>query len=304
VTLSLRHIEIFHAVMSSGGATQAAALLRTSQPTVSRELKDFERSVGFPLFVRKGRRLLPTEAALSLHAEVRRSFVGLDEITRTADAIRANAAAHINIACLPAYGSTLLPPVCHGFLRDHGALRLSIHSFEQAEIANGLATQHYDLGIIEADPSLAGMQAANINVGEELCILPKGHPLTKKSVLEPADFEGIDFIYFSAEDSYRRKIDTVFQQHAVARHLRVEATTATSVCSLVAHGLGVSIVNPVSALHALAQGIELRPFSVSIPYIVGIYMPPHRQYPNFARSFGEYCAQSLESIKRKIAEVL
>jgi len=290
--------------MSSGGATQAAALLRTSQPTVSRELKDFERSLGFALFVRKGRRLLPTEAALSLHAEVRRSFVGLEEITRTANAIRTNASAHINIACLPAYGSTLLPPVCRDFLRDHDTLRLSLHSFEQAEIANGLGTQHYDLGIIEADPSLEGMQAVTVDVGDELCILPKDHALARKSVLEPTDFEGSDFIYFSAEDSYRRKIDAVFEEHAVTRHLRVEATSATSVCSLVAQGLGISIVNPVSALHAIDQGLELRRFSVSIPYLVGIYTPSNRQFSDLACRFGEYCAASLERIKSRIASIV
>ncbi|MFC4175076.1 LysR family transcriptional regulator [Microvirga sp. GCM10011540] len=304
MTLSLRHVEVFHAVMSAGGATQAANLLRTSQPTVSRELKELERLVGFPLFTRKGRRLLPTEAALSLHAEVRRSFVGLEEITRTADAIRANASAHIKIACLPAYGSTLLPPVCRSFLGSHDALRLSIHSVEQGAIATGLSTGHYDIGILEAAPALEGIESTIIDVGEELCILPKGHPLTRKAVLEPCDFEGEDFIYFSADDAYRRTVDDIFQQHAVTRRLRVEATTATSICSLVSQGLGVSIINPISALYSLDKDIELRRLSVSIPYVIGIYRPANRQYPDLARRFGEYCMASLNDIRRRIEEVL
>jgi DNA-binding transcriptional LysR family regulator len=290
--------------MSSGGATQAAAILHTSQPTISRELKEFERLLGFSLFIRKGRRLIPTEAALSLHAEVRRSFVGLEEITRTAEALRANASAHLNIACLPAYSTTLLPEVCRGFLRDHHSIRLSIHSFEQMVVANGLSTQHYDLGIIEAEPSLEGVTAVTVHVGEQLCILPKAHPLTKKAVLAPEDFEGLDFIYFSAEDSYRRKLDRVFQEHGVTRRLCVEATTAASVCSFVSQGLGVSIVNPISALHSLDKGIALRRFSVSIPYTVGLYQTFNKSYPDLASKFLDYCAVSLNDIRLEIERIL
>lgn len=290
--------------MSSGGATQAATLLRTSQPTVSRELKDLERYLGFPLFIRKGRHLHPTEAALSLHTEVRRSFVGLEEITRTAEAIRANASAHINLGCLPAYSTTLLPEVCRDFLRAHPSIRLSIHSFEQAVIVNGLSTQHYDLGIIEVDPRLEGLTALTIDMGEELCIIPKGHPLAKKSVLAPGDFEGADFIYFSAEDSFRRNLDNVFQEHGVTRRLRVEATTATSVCSLVAQGLGVSIINPISALHCRDKEIELRRLSVSIPYTVGLYRTASANGSDLSSQFLDFCATALHGIKDEIGKIV
>jgi DNA-binding transcriptional LysR family regulator len=40
--VNLRHIEIFHAVMTTGNLTEAARMLHTSQPTVSRELARFE----------------------------------------------------------------------------------------------------------------------------------------------------------------------------------------------------------------------------------------------------------------------
>lgn len=303
MSISLRHLEIFHAVMSAGGATQAATLLRTSQPTVSRELKELERLLRFPLFIRKGRHLLPTESALSLHAEVRRSFVGLEEITRAAEAIRSNASAHINVACLPAYSTTLLPAVCQDFLRANPSIRLSIHSFEQAVVANGLATHHYDLGIVEVDPRLEGLTERTIDVGEELCIVPEGHPLAEKKVLEPHDFEGLDFIYFSAEDAYRRNIDTIFQEHGVRRRLRVEATTATSVCALVAQGLGVSIVNPISALHCRGQNIELRRFSIPIRYLVGLYGPTSDERSALSGQFLQLCADALVRIKVDLARL-
>ena len=48
--VNLRHIEIFHAVMTTGNLTEAARMLHTSQPTVSRELARFEKVLGLQLF--------------------------------------------------------------------------------------------------------------------------------------------------------------------------------------------------------------------------------------------------------------
>jgi hypothetical protein len=61
--INWRHIEIFHAVMTSGNLTQAATLLHTSQPTVSRELARLEQQLGLQLFGRVRGRLQPTVRA-------------------------------------------------------------------------------------------------------------------------------------------------------------------------------------------------------------------------------------------------
>ena len=83
-----RHIEIFHAVMTSGNLTAAAELLHTSQPTVSRELARFEKVIGLRLFERVRGRLHPTVQGLRLFEEVQRSRYGLDRIISAAEGLR------------------------------------------------------------------------------------------------------------------------------------------------------------------------------------------------------------------------
>lgn len=82
VAVNLRHIEIFHAVMTAGSLTEAAHLLHTSQPTVSRELARFEKVIGLKLFERVRGRLHPTVQGLRLFEEVQRS--GTDWIALSA----------------------------------------------------------------------------------------------------------------------------------------------------------------------------------------------------------------------------
>jgi DNA-binding transcriptional LysR family regulator len=70
--LTLRHIEVFRAIMQTGSVTEAAALLNTSQPTVS-ELARMEYVCGMRLFERgKGR--LQAAAAGTLFGEVQRAY--------------------------------------------------------------------------------------------------------------------------------------------------------------------------------------------------------------------------------------
>ena len=85
--LNQRQIDIFNAIMTNKSMTAAAGAVGTSQPTISREIRELERRIGFELFLRFGKRLTPTDQAVLLHEVVRRSFVGLDEISRAASAI-------------------------------------------------------------------------------------------------------------------------------------------------------------------------------------------------------------------------
>src|SRR4051812_2863341 len=107
--ISLRHIEVFRAVMTAGSVTRAAELLRTSQPTVSRELARLESLLQMTLFERVRGRLLPTSQAVTLFEEVRRSYLGLERIVSVASSIRQFEQGQLSLICLPTFSQTLLP---------------------------------------------------------------------------------------------------------------------------------------------------------------------------------------------------
>lgn len=101
--VNLRHIEIFHAVMTAGSLTEAAHLLHTSQPTVSREPARFEKVIGLKLFERVRGRLHPTVQGLRLFEEVQRS--GTDWIALSAP----------QKVCASFAGENCLLPACRSF---------------------------------------------------------------------------------------------------------------------------------------------------------------------------------------------
>lgn len=271
--LNQRQIEVFNAIMVNKNMTAAAAHLNTSQPTISRELREMEERIGFDLFIRFGKRLTPTDQAFLLHDVVRRAFIGMDEISRAAAAIRTHNAANFRVATIPAYAESIIPRVAKRFQTSKTSIHLSLHSHEEISLRNDMMTTVFDLGITEGKFEYQGFCHEQIEAGSLVCVLPINHPLTHKSVLTPQDFDGVPYISFSQDDPYRRKVDEIFARNSVTCRYSVETTTAASVCSMVMAGLGVSIVNPLTACDYLEMGISLRRFTIDIPYMMHLWHP-------------------------------
>ena len=89
VSLKLRQLEIFQALMQGGTTKNAARLLLVSQPTVSNMIKQFEDQLGFKLFNRIGGRLHPTREAEVLSKSLERVFANVDAIENLVDDLRA-----------------------------------------------------------------------------------------------------------------------------------------------------------------------------------------------------------------------
>jgi DNA-binding transcriptional LysR family regulator len=299
--ISLRHVEVFHTVMTSSSATQAAVLLRTSQPTISRELKQFERLLGFKLFERAGRRLLATEKAVMLHAEVKRSFSGLEHLARAAQLIKENVVAQVQIACLPLFAQTLMPKICCRFLEEERSVRVTFNSMDQSMLLKELLNLRYEFGLMENGVGIGGMNVQEIPIGDEVCVLPEGHPLCDRQVIEPEDFEGECFVSLASDDLYRQRYDRVFDQARVVRQLRIETTTAEAVCALVKNRVGISLVNPITARSYREQGVAVRPFSRSIPFVIGIFRPLGRQLSPVGERLARCVLEECQKIQREIS---
>lgn len=302
--ISLRHIEIFHAVMTTGNLTEAAALLNTSQPTVSRELARCEKLLDLQLFERLRGRLYPTVQGLRLFEEVQRSYYGLDRIVSAAEGIRQFEQAQLSIACLPVFSQSLLPAVCKPFLDRYPDVSFNIVPQESPLLEEWLSAQRHDLGLTENTQTPAGTERQTLLTLNEVCVLPAGHPLAAKKRLTPQDFSGLSFISLSATDSYRQLLDALFTGQQVARRLVMETHSAASVCSMVREGAGVSIVNPLTALDYAEHGVILREFSVAVPFTVSLIRPLHRPASALVTTFTEHCHQQAQRFAQRLEAAL
>ena len=273
-----RQLTMFRAIMLHGNLSRAAEVVASSQPTLSRELARLEQLLGFDLFDRLRGRLRPTVRALALMQEVERSFVGLDQIAARAEALRDLSTGRLRLACLPALAHALVPQALRQLATTHPDLAVSVCPEESPWLEQTLSEQRFDAGLSETTQAPAGVELRTILQANEVAVLPHGHRLAARAQLQPGDFEGERFISLAPGDPYRAEIDRVFAQAGVQRITSLETTSAVAVCALVRQGLGVAIVNPLTALEmAQAAGYEsglvVRPLSVAIAFTVSLLLP-------------------------------
>ncbi|TIW04778.1 MAG: LysR family transcriptional regulator [Mesorhizobium sp.] len=300
--ITLRHVEVFHAIMTAGSLTKAAEVMRTSQPTLSRELATLERLLNLKLFERRSRRLFATEKALTLHAEVKRSYFGLEQLMHAAEAIRHNANQSVLIGCLPLFSLTLMPRVFRRILESEPSSRLGLYPVEQASLMKDLLALRYELGVVEVGVPVDGVEIGEVTVGEEVCVLPFGHPLAARDVIAPGDLDDQMLVSYSSTDPYRARFQRLFTDPGSFRNVRIEVPMADAICSLVQQGVGVGLVNPFSAYAYRGRGVIVRPLSISIPFVVGICRPRGRPISTLATNAASLIADECRLMADEFAK--
>ncbi|MEP6504394.1 MAG: LysR family transcriptional regulator [Betaproteobacteria bacterium] len=309
--LTHRHVEVFRAVMTAGSVTGAAESLFTSQPTISRDLARMEMLLRLVLFDRVRGRLQPTAQAWALFDEVQRSYAGLERVADTALRLRQFTEGQLSLACLPAFSHALLPGACARFQKAHPGVSVSVNPYESPLLEERLAAQAHDLGLTEHDSAPAGAPARLLLELDEVAVLPAGHPLLARKRLGAADFAGQPFVSFHPRDRYRQGVDKVFADAGVDRQLAVETDSAVAVCAMVQHGLGLAIVNPLTALAIVGKdvgkdggrgaGIAIRPLAFAIPFRVYAVRPAHRPRNPLVARFEAALEAECEALGRQVA---
>ena len=272
-TLTHRQLAMFRAIMLHGSLSRAAEVSASSQPTLSRELARLEYLLGFALFDRVRGRLRPTVRALALMQEVERSFVGLDQIAARAQELRTLATGRLHLACLPALAQALVPRALLAFQQALPEAAVSVVPLESPWLEQALSEQRFDLGLSETSEAPAGVALHPLLQANEVAVLPRGHALSRFAVLTPQAFEGQRFISLAVGDPYRLAIDQMFAAAGVTRRTSLETASAAAVCAMVRQGLGVAIVNPLTALELSGPDLLVRPLSAPITFQVSLLLP-------------------------------
>jgi len=274
--LTHRHIEVFYTLMTTSTITAAAKALYSSQPTISRELARIEDIAGFLLFERIKGRLKPTANAYLLFEEIKSSYVGLEKISDMVKSLKEKSISQLSLIAQPTFSHTLIPGACKRFKAITKGANISILLEDSPFLERKLTNQLFDLGITEKEDAPVDTYIESIYEGNEVCVLPSGHPLLEKKEIEASDFEGHDFINLSPNDPYRVKLDRIFDEDNIKRNHALETSSATSLCCLVRSGLGVGIINPLTAYDFKGDDVKIRPISFSHLFNISIVLPKYR----------------------------
>jgi len=291
--MKLRQIEAFRAVMMTGSMTIAARKLHTSQPQISRLIGQLENLAQFPLFERHGTKLKPTVDGERFYGEVEKTFAGLSSLESAAAVIRSFGRDRLVLAAMPRLAGGLLARAVARFKLEFPEVMVTIQSGNESTVNEWIRSGMCSTGLAMLYGQTPGILVDPVITSNCVAVFPKDHRFAQLDRVTPQDFANERYVSFPGTSPVRERIDHIFEQAGVSRFIVAEASLGSSICALVGAGMGVSLINPVAAAEeATINDIESRPFSESIPVVIGLLFPSHHPQSRLVSRFAQ-CAREV-----------
>jgi DNA-binding transcriptional LysR family regulator len=303
-------IETFRALMRAGTTRKAAELLQVTQPAVSQSLKRLEAQAGLTLFQRTGGRLVPTPEAQAFMLEVERAFVGMDSIEHRLRSLRDFGLGKLEISCYPAFGLGFMPRALarlqeeltkeKNFAWPQVSLQVQSSRDVRERVSMGLC----DFGLMADELPLQGMDHSDFARMKGVVVMRKGHALERFKTIQPEQLAEIPFIALNPEDASRRRLEALLQAQGI--HLKVATHTpyAASVCEMALQGLGIGLVNPITALDYVDRGLSVRRLSVDVQFSCVLVLPSARAMSKTAQAFLATMRHQLAQDEKRLKTLL
>jgi DNA-binding transcriptional LysR family regulator len=268
--MRLRHIEVFHAVYSTGSVSRAARLLNVSQPSVSKVLRHAEDGLGYALFERVKGRVVPTAEAHALYEEVKGIHEQLQSLERRANNLRSGRTGHVRVMVMPALGLDLLPMAVAQFRGENPDVSFDIGTAHFVDIVTAIREQKCDLAIAFNPPQLAGLTRHTIGGGRMLCAHGPGL-FNGQAAVTLGELAAYPLVGIKDSGPLSQLVTAQAQAEGVTLDAAVTVQTYYIARNLVRYGAGVAVVDHLTALAHAGDGVEYRPLSPQLRYeVVGL----------------------------------
>lgn len=241
--------------------TTVAETLFTSQPGVSRHIKELEDELGVDVFVRHGKRLTGlTEPGKELIGVVERIVLDAQNVKRIAAQFSARDRGQLVVAATHTQARYALPAVVREFRREYPGVHLVLHQGSPREIAAMAAAGEADIAIatetLDATAALANFPAYTWH---HALIVPADHPLGASPRLTLAEIAEHPIVTYHEGFTGRGQIDAAFAQAGLVPDIVLSAIDADVIKTYVELGLGVGIIAAMAFDARKDAGLTLLP---------------------------------------------
>jgi LysR family hca operon transcriptional activator len=268
VEMELRHLRYFVAVAEAGSLTVAAELkLHTSQPSLSRQIRDLENEVGAQLLVRRARGIDLTPAGRAFLDHARLVLSQVEAGAEAARRVAHPAKPCFSMGFLTGHELTWMPEALR-ILRDElPSIDVMISSQYSPPLANGLSKGKIDAAFLRREKGVPGV-AFRLLVKEPLiAVLPSDHRLAALKAISPGDLVGETFVGVAhTAPVVRAVVDDYLKRSGINIKPDHEVDHVVMGVSLIASTGGIGLL-PSYAQNFLHASVTSRPLKGVAPTV-------------------------------------
>jgi len=240
----LRHLRYFLAVAEDLHFRKAAERLYISQPGLSRQIKQFEEQLGYPVFERNNRKVSLTPAGAYLQNEVSALLKKLDGIVQHARLLHDGMEGRLNFGYVGSAMQEIIPELFLRFRADRPNIRYGLEALSNREQVARLLTYDIDIGFVRLERLPRELESKAMFVETFSLVLPGNHPLTSANFSSVEQLREEGFILFEPaySQTYYDSVMTIFADAGFTPEVSHRTVHATTIYRLVENGFGVSVV--------------------------------------------------------------
>src|ERR1700722_17093780 len=266
--MELRHLRYFVAVVEAGSLTEAAEKkLHTSQPSLSRQIRDLEYQVGTALLTRTASGVVPTAAGRAFLDHARRALARAEAAQEAARRAAQPAKRTFAMGFQTGIEIDWLPAVTKVLRDELRNIELSVTSDYSPDLADALMRGRLDAALLRIEPQFPDLNFTPIAQEPLVVLMPSDHYLTAHAEIDPQAFVGEIVISGSRKAAVLRRVTEDYLKRA-----GVDITPAhggdniAMAISLVASPRGLSLM-PAYAKNFLPWSVVSRPLKGEVPTI-------------------------------------
>jgi DNA-binding transcriptional LysR family regulator len=268
IAFTLDQLRILKAIVQEKSFKKAAESLYISQPAVSFQIQNLERSLNTALFYRHSRKAQLTEAGKLLSEYAIKILSLCEESYRSIKDLENLKFGSLTIGASQTIGTYLMPKLIGKFREKYPnvSVRLEVHSTRKAawRVAKGSLDLAITGGEIPGELE-KGLEVQAYAWDELVLILPKKHPLADKHCLSQSDLYKLKFLTLEEDSSYQRVLNNILQENSIESNrldIEMELSSIEAIKNAVESGLGAAFVS-ISAIKKELKLDTLRHLRIS-----------------------------------------
>ncbi|CAB3774793.1 LysR family transcriptional regulator [Paraburkholderia humisilvae] len=265
--MELRHLRYFVSVVETGSLTEAAEKrLHTSQPSLSRQIRDLEDQVGVALLRRSARGVEPTEAGKAFLDHARLAMAQVDAAVEAARRAAQPAKPRFALGFLTGQEMTWLTDAMHLLREELPTIEVTVSSDYSTELATALAHGKLDVAFMRAERGY-GLEYKVVSEEPLVVLMPSDHPLTAREAVHPDELRGAPFIAMADKAKVLRQvIDAYLARSGVDVEVVQSVDNPAMVMSLIASMRAITLI-PAYVRDLMPWSVVSRPLAGDVPTI-------------------------------------
>lgn len=277
--------------------TEVAATLHTSQPGVSRQVRELEEELGVELFVRAGKRLLGlTTAGKALMPIIERVLLDAESLRRAGQELQGREEGRLSIAATHSQARYALPHVVKDFRLRYPKVTLHLHQGSPKQVAEMLLAGEADIGVAtEALASYDQLITLPCYRWSHSVVVPAGHPLLRlERAVTLQDLARHPIITYENGYTGRAHIDAAFAAAGLTPDVVLTAMDADVIKTYVELEMGVGIVASIAMDDSRESGLQAMDAGHLFPInVTRLGLQRSHWLPGFAYDFIELFVPTL-----------